>query len=190
MFLFSSRPSRPLPWLKHPTTPSTPRSAYQPRPLLGAQGTELTAGSTFLHCSVLWGAQGTLGPVPRTVPTSKLCPPLPPQRRPKSGSHSQIYFSHSSLAVSLFVLPLELLFLLSLPQGPPPSVPATTPIPATTSSGLGRHTGHPTSLLASALPPTIPCPCISRQTFFVRFFPPPRSKHQTTKRCSKVSICF
>lgn len=83
-FLLSSRPSRPLPWLKHPTAPSTPWSAYQPRPLPRAQGTRLTACSTFLHCFVLGSTQGTLGPVPGTVPTSQPCPPLPPQGPPPS----------------------------------------------------------------------------------------------------------
>lgn len=167
-FLLSSRPSRPLPWLKHPTAPSTPWSAYQPRPLPGAQGTRLTACSTFLHCFVLGSTQGTLGPVPGTVPTSQPCPPLPPQGRPKSGSHSQFHFSHSALAVSPFLLPPELLFLFSLPQGPPPSVPATTLSPGHYQLLPGETHWSPTGLLA--LLPTIPSPCISRQKFYVHFF--------------------
>lgn len=184
MFLFSSRPSRPLPWLKHPTTPSTPRSAYQPRPLLGAQGTELTAGSTFLHCSVLCGAQGTLGPVPRTVPTSKLCPPLPPQRRPKSGSHSQIYFSHSSLAVSPFLLP-PLCLRGHHPLSQPP--PQSQPPPAL---AWGDTLVTPPVSWPLLFPLQSLLHASAGRRFLFVFFTPPRSKHQTTKRCSKVSICF
>lgn len=126
---------------------------------------------------------------------SQLCPSrgtnstplLPPQWRPEIEKSLLISFfslltGHLQPHSESFPCCLLTLFHFSPLQWPPP------PVPAITILCLRRHTGYPTGLRAS-LAPTIPSPCSSswRDFFFFLF---PRNKHQTTRHCSKILICF